>query len=66
MLVAESLLTTYPIRAYDSVQLASALVAEKSLIKAGLASLNFVSSDVRLLLIAGQEGLDTTDPNRYP
>ena len=59
---AKLLLTSYPLRAYDSVQLASAWMINQTLINKQLPSLMFVSSDSRLLNIASQEGLTVDDP----
>lgn len=64
--LAEHLLEIHPLRAYDSVQLASALESNRRLVLAGLNSLTFVSSDSRLLSIATAEGLPTDDPNAHP
>lgn len=63
---AESLLEVHPLRAYDSIQLASPLESNSRLIGAGLPSLIFVSSDSRLLTNAIAEGLTTEDPNTRP
>lgn len=63
---AEDLLELYALRAYDSVQLASALESNIRLIAAGLTSLIFVSADNRLLTAATTEGLLTDDPNLHP
>jgi hypothetical protein len=63
---ANTLLVKHPLRAYDAVQLASALVANQQLIQGGLSGLSFISSDSRLLAIALVEGLITDDPNNYP
>src|SRR5258708_10434744 len=54
---AEDLLDKYPLRAYDSVQLASALIANIRLVGSGVAPLLFVSADTRLLTSATSEGL---------
>jgi hypothetical protein len=54
---AEDLLEIHPLRAADSLQLASAIAINDRLIKAGLTALIFVSSDIRLLNIAQAEGL---------
>lgn len=56
----------HPLRAYDALQLASALVANQFLAQAGLSPLIFLSADHRLLSIAVVEGLLTDDPNAYP
>jgi uncharacterized protein len=63
---AKDLLEKHPLRAYDSVQLASALESNAILVAGGLAPLIFLSSDKRLLAIAVAEGIATDDPNRYP
>jgi predicted nucleic acid-binding protein len=63
---AEDLLEKHPLRAYDSIQLASALESNYRLIGAGLPPLIFVSADNRLLAIAIAEGLTTEDPNAHP
>ena len=62
---AEDLLPMYPLRAYDAVQLASALESNTRLVAAGLSPLLFVSADVRLLTAAATEGLMTEDPNAH-
>jgi uncharacterized protein len=59
---AKQLLNTYPLRAYDAVQLASALEANTRLTRAGLQPLIFVSADKRLLSAATGEGLQSHDP----
>jgi len=61
----EDLLETHPLRAYDAVQLASALESNGRLVAAGLAPLVFVSADTRLLTVAGAERLTTDDPNAH-
>lgn len=59
------LLERYPLRAYDAVQLASALAGNDRLRAGGLAQLTFVSADQRLLTTAIAEGLAVEDPNRH-
>lgn len=63
---AEDLLERHPLRAYDAVQLASALESNGRLVAAGLAPLVFVPADIRLLAVASAEGLTTDDPNAHP
>jgi uncharacterized protein len=63
---AEDWLDKHPLRAYDAIQLASALTATTRLIEAALAPLVFVSADVRLLTAATAEGLIVEDPNAHP
>jgi predicted nucleic acid-binding protein len=63
---SEDLLEAYPLRAYDSIQLASALELNQKLITNGLSALVFLSADNRLLSIATSVGLVTDDPNLHP
>jgi predicted nucleic acid-binding protein len=63
---AENILEKHPLRAYDSIQLASALEANTQLLATGLQPLVFVSADNRLLTAASLEGLQTDDPNLHP
>jgi hypothetical protein len=63
---AEDLLEVHPLRAYDSIQLASALESNTRLVAAGLSPLTFISADSRLLSAAAAEGLTTDDPNAHP
>jgi uncharacterized protein len=63
---AQDLLDKHPLCAYDSVQLASALIANMRLTGSGLAPLIFVSADTRLLTAATAEGLAVDDPNVHP
>ncbi len=65
ILLAEDLLLAHPLRAYDTVQLASALDLRARLIATGLAAPIFASADRRLLAAAEAEGLFTDDPNRH-
>lgn len=66
LLRAENLLETHPLRAYDAMQLASALESNDRLVAAGLAPLVFISPDTRLLTVASAESLKTDDPNAHP
>jgi uncharacterized protein len=63
---AENLLEQHVLRAYDAVQLASALESSYRLVAAGLSPLIFVAADHRLLAVATAEGLTTDDPNGHP
>lgn len=63
---ARHLLEHHPLRAYDAVQLASALLADATLHTTGTAPLTFLAADDRLLLAAQQEGLMVDNPHRYP
>ena len=61
--LAGELLDRYVLRAYDAVQLASALVINRLLAEANLASLIFVSADSNLLASAQATGLQIDNPN---
>jgi predicted nucleic acid-binding protein len=64
---ATELVMQHPLRAYDSVQLASALRFQSTtLVSVPNTQLVFVSADNRLLNIAHSEGLATDNPNNYP
>jgi uncharacterized protein len=60
------LLETYKLRAYDSVQLASALLTNATIQASGLPALTFLAADTDLLNAAQAEGLVTDDPNIHP
>ena len=63
---AGELIVQYPLRAYDAVQLASALRVQSLLTSMPETQLIFVSADNRLLDIAQSEGLAFDNPNNYP
>lgn len=63
---ARDLLDRHPLRAYDSVQLASALSANQALVDRSLTPLVFLSADDRLLYAARVEGMDVDNPNLHP
>jgi hypothetical protein len=64
---ATELVMQHPLRAYDSVQLASALRFQSTtLLSQPETRVIFVSADNRLLDIAESEGLATDNPNNYP
>ena len=63
---AGELVLQYPLRAYDAVQLASALQVRSLLTSFPEIQLIFVSADDRLLNIAQIENLLTENPNNYP
>jgi predicted nucleic acid-binding protein len=63
---ARRLLERHPLRAYDAVQLASALMVQDTLVSAGLPALTFLAADDRLLAAAQAEGLATDNLNAYP
>lgn len=62
---ALSLHETYRLRAYDAIQLASALELNARLATTGQL-VTFVAADVRLLQSAALAGLPTDNPNNYP
>lgn len=62
---AEDLLERHPLRAYDAIQLASAVEGNRLLLEAQAAPLIFVSADKRLLEAAAAEGLRVDDPNAH-
>ena len=59
------LLGQHPLRAYDAVQLATALSANDLLLASGLQALTFLSADTRLLSAAQAEGMAVNDPNAH-
>ncbi len=61
-----SLLERHPLRAYDSIQLASALAAQAALHAAGVTTFTMLCSDQRLSRAAAAEGLIIDDPAKYP
>lgn len=62
---AVQLIQRHPLRAYDAVQLASALILNNALIADKLPSLTFVSADKALCRAAQAEGLPTENPNEH-
>ena len=64
--LAGDLLERYPLRAYDAVQLASALLTHDTLQAIGLPLLTFLAADDRLLAVAQAEGLAIDNPNAHP
>ena len=63
--LARQLLERYPLRTNDAVQLASAVIANRSLVAAGLTAMVFVSADDRLNEIARLEGFAVENPNSH-
>lgn len=57
------LVQKYPIRAYDGVQLASAIVLLSYFQQARSANFTFVTADARLMEIARMTGLEVINPN---
>lgn len=56
----------HPLRAYDTVQLASALRAQSDLGTIGGPPIVFVAADDQLVAAARAEGLQTDNPNHHP
>jgi predicted nucleic acid-binding protein len=63
---AKRLLATHPLRAYDAVQLASAIAARHTLKKFGASKIIFLAADNRLLSVAQAAGFATANPNDHP
>ena len=63
--VAGQLLLTYPMRAYDAVQLASVLQIQLAFASVTSISLVFLTADERLIGIAQTEGLLSDNPNHH-
>ncbi len=63
---ANRLLERHPLRAYDAVHLATAVVTNQRLIANNLAPLIFLSADARLNKVASAEGLTVDNPNHHP
>lgn len=63
---AQTLVQNYPLKAYDAVQLASALFANAALQSVGIPALTFVAGDNQLLRAAEAEGLSVENPLLYP
>ena len=63
---AGQLVQRYPLRAYDSVQLASALSLHPFFSRIDPQLFTFVCADDRLLSVAQTEGMLVENPNRYP
>ena len=64
--LARMLAQQHPLRAYDAVQLSTALQLNQDLIGRGHEPLTFICADVQLLNIARAEGLLAENPNDYP
>lgn len=63
---AAALCRAHPLRAYDAVQLATALAVRDDHLAAGLPTTVFVCADSHLLAAATGEGLAVENPNVYP
>lgn len=64
--LAGQLVNQHPLRAYDAVQLASALSIQGQLASPSVTSLTFLTADTRLLAIAQSESLLADNPNLHP
>ncbi len=62
---ANHLLEQHPLRAYDAVHLATAVIANHQLLANNLVPLIFLSADDRLNRAATAEGLAVDNPNDY-
>lgn len=62
---AATLCLTYPLRAYDAVQLACALQAGDDAAEAGVSQPVFVCADLTLLAAARAEGMAVDNPNQH-
>lgn len=63
---ASGLALQHPLRAYDAVHLAAALMWADDLADANLAAPVIISSDLDFLAAAQAEGLPTDNPNDHP
>jgi len=63
---AAQLVSQYPLRAYDAVQLTSVLLLQPAFATTQSTQLLFLSADDRLLPIAQAQGLLTDNPNHHP
>jgi predicted nucleic acid-binding protein len=64
--LARDLLERHPLRGYDVVQLAAALIADTALRAAGFVPLTFLTADCQLLTAAYTEGLTGDTPDNHP
>ena len=55
----------HPLRAYDAVHVATAILINHEMVKKTRQSLTFICADNRLLDIAQAENLNTENPNNY-
>lgn len=63
---AGRLVETHPLRAYDAVQLACALLVRRGLHRRGMAPPLFVAADTTLLTAARTEGFTVDNPLQHP
>lgn len=64
--LACTLLERHPLRAYDTIHLATALSAQRFLVQRSLPGLTFLCADDRLNNAATAEGLAVDNPNDHP
>jgi predicted nucleic acid-binding protein len=64
--LAADLTQRHPLRGYDAVHLATALVLRDQLVAARLPAPTFVAADANLCAVARAEGLAAENPNDYP
>lgn len=64
--LAGQLVSRHPLRAYDAVQLASALCIWSQLSQENNITLKFLTADDRLLKVAQAENLICDNPNHHP
>ena len=64
--LAADLTQRHPLRGYDAVHLATALVLRDQLVAARLPAPIFVAADANLCAVARAEGLPAENPNDYP
>lgn len=63
---SRELLEKYPLRASDSIQLASAVLTNENLKQANFSELIFLASDQKLLDAANAENLQNDNPQNHP
>src|SRR5437868_14586677 len=63
---SQRLLETYPLRAGDAIQLATAIYVRRMLQSSGLSAPLFLASDDKLLDAATNENFTTDNPNLHP
>ncbi len=64
--LAAQLVQQHPLRAYDAVQLATALSIKNQLPSSDIGSFTFLTADNRLDTIAKLTGLSTDNPSNHP
>ena len=63
---ANLLLEQYPLRAYDAMHLAAAVISNQRLLASNFEALTFLSADDRLNNAVSAEGLIVDNPNHHP